>query len=70
MKSLLDEMCNPIILPKGHQLVNLLLKDLHEKRALWGYKSLIYESRKHFWIMGVQNMAKQVTGKCVTCKKL
>lgn len=63
-------MCNPIILPKGHQLVNLLLKHLHEKRALWGYKSLIYESRKHFWIMGVQNMAKQVTGKCVTCKKL
>ena len=29
-----------------------------------------YESRKRFWIMGVRNMAKQVTGKCVTYKKL
>ena len=28
------------------------------------------KSRKRFWIVGVRNMAKQVTGKCVTCKKL
>ena len=51
-------------------MVNLLLKHLHEKRAHCGFKSLIYESRKRFWIVGVRNMAKQVTSKCVTCKKL
>ena len=62
--SLPKEMRNPIILPKGHQLVNLLLKHLHEKRAHCGYKSLIYESRKRFWIVGVRSMAKQVTSKC------
>ena len=63
-------MRNPIILTKGHQLVNLLLKHLHEKRAHCGYKSLIYESRKRFSIVGVRDIAKQVNGKCVTCKKL
>ena len=70
IRSLLNEMRNPIILPKGHQMVNLLLKHLHEKRAHCGFKSLIYESRKRFWIVGVRKMAKQVTSKCVTCKKL
>ena len=30
---------------------------------------IIYESSKRFWIVGVQNMAKKVTGNCLTCKK-
>jgi len=60
----------PIILPKGHQMVNLLLNHLHEKRAHCGFKSLVYESKKCFWVMGLWKMAKQVTSKCVTCQKL
>ena len=60
IRSLPNEMRNPIILPKGHQMVNLLLKHLHEKRAHCGDKSLIYESRKRFWIVEVRKMAKQL----------
>ena len=70
IRTLPDEMRNPIILPKSHRLVELLLVHLHGKRAHCGYKSLIYESRKRFWIVGVRHMAKHLTGKCVTCKKL
>jgi len=70
VRSLPIEMRKPIILPKDHQMVNLLLKHLHEKRTHCGYKSLVYESRKRFLIMGVRKMAQQVTSKCVTCKKL
>ena len=70
IRSLPKEMRKPIILPRGHQMVNLLLKHLHEKRAHCGYKSLVYETRKRFWIVGVRKMAQQVTSKCVTCKKL
>ena len=70
IRSLPNKMQNPIILPKGHQMVNLLLKHLHEKRAHCGFKSLTYESRKRFWIVGVRKMAKQVTSKSITCKKL
>ena len=51
IRSLPNEMRNPIILPKGHQMVDLLLKHLHAKRAHCGFKSLIYESRKRFWIV-------------------
>ena len=67
IRSLPIEMRQPIILLKDHQMVNLLLKHLHEKRAHCGYKSLVYESRKRFWIVGVRKMAQQVTSKCVTC---
>ncbi|XP_068684256.1 uncharacterized protein [Montipora foliosa] len=70
IRSLPNEMRNPIILPKGLQMVDLLLKHLHAKRAHCGFKSLIYESTKRFWTVGVRKMAKQVTSKCVTCKKL
>ena len=69
IRTLPDEMRNPIILPKSHRLVELLLDHLHGRRAHCGYKSLIYESKKRFWIVGVRHMAKHLTGKCVTCKK-
>ena len=46
IRTLPDEMRNPIILPKSHRLVELLLVHLHGKRAHCGYKSLIYEIKK------------------------
>ncbi|XP_068739629.1 uncharacterized protein [Montipora capricornis] len=70
IRPLPNETRNPIIIPKGHQMVDLLLKHLRAKRAHCAFKSLIYESRERFWIVGVRKMAKQVTSKCVTCKKL
>ncbi|XP_068680729.1 uncharacterized protein [Montipora foliosa] len=61
IRTLPAEMRNPIILPHNHRIVLLLLKHLHEKRAHCGYKSLTYESRKKFWIIGVRSIAKQLT---------
>ena len=43
IRTLPDEMRNPIILPKSHRLVELLLVHLHGKRAHCGFKSLICE---------------------------
>ena len=54
IRSLPNEMRNPIILLKEHQVVDLLLKHLHAKLAHCGFKGLIYESRKRFWIVGVR----------------
>ncbi|XP_068716890.1 uncharacterized protein [Montipora capricornis] len=64
------KMRNPIILPHNHKIVLLLLKHLHKERAHCGYKSLTYESRKNFWIIGVQSIAKQLTRNCIVCRKL
>ena len=65
-----QEMRNPVILPRDHPLVQLLLRHLHEKRGHCGYKSLIHEARRNYWIIGVRNMSKALTAKCITCRKL
>ena len=70
IRSLPQEMCKPIILPRNHPLVILLLRHLHEKKFHCGYKSLVHETRKKFWIIGVRSAAKQLNNKCITCKKL
>ena len=61
IRRLLDEMGNPVILPRSHRSVELLLVHLHGKRAHWSYKSLIYESRERFWVVGVRHMAKHLS---------
>ena len=63
-------MRNPVILPRDHLLVKLLLRHLHTKRAHCGYKSLIHEARRKYWIIGLRSMSKALTAKCITCKKL
>ncbi|PFX31433.1 hypothetical protein AWC38_SpisGene3710 [Stylophora pistillata] len=70
IRSLPEELRKPIILPQDHPFVILLLRALHERRGHCGYKSLMHEARKRFWIIGLRRMAKTVTSKCVTCRKL
>ena len=67
-RSLPREMRNPIILPHDYLLVKLLLRHLH-KRTHCGYKSLIHEARRTYWMIGLRNMSKALTVKCVTCRK-
>ena len=69
-RSLPQEMRNPVILPRDHLLVKLLLRHLHDKRGHCGYKSLIHEARRKYWIIGVRSMSKALTSKCITCRKL
>ena len=69
-RSLPQEMRNPVILPRDHLLVKLLLRHLHDKRGHCGYKSLIHEARRKYWIIGVHSMSKALTSKCNTCRKL
>ena len=68
--SLPRDMRNPILLPGKHKLVTLILQDIHDRRGHCGYKSLIYESRKKFWIIGARSRAKELTRSCVICRKL
>ena len=65
-----QEMRNPVILPCNHPLVQLLLRYLHEKHGHCSYKRLIHEARRNNWILGVRNMSKALTAKCITRRKL
>ena len=70
VRCLPEELRKPIILPKDHPFVILLLLDLYERHGHCGYKSLVHEARKRFWIIGLGRMAKTVTSKCVICRNL
>ena len=68
--SLPRELRNPVILPSDNLLVKLLLRHLHDMRGHCGYKSLIHEARRMYWIIGVRRMSKALTAKCIICRKL
>jgi hypothetical protein len=69
-RTLPRDMRNPIILPRNHPLVVLLLKHLHEISGHCGYQRLIHEARRKYWIIGLRKTAKHLTRTCVTCRKL
>ena len=64
------DMRDPVVLPRDRPIANLLLHPLHRKRGHCGYKSLMHETRRTFWIIGLRKMAKAVVNKCVVCQKL
>ena len=64
------DMRNPVVLPRDHQLTILPLCHLHSKRGHCGYKSLMHEARRKYWIIGLRKMAKAVISNCVLCRKL
>ena len=70
VRCLPEELRKPIILPKDHPFVILLLRDLHERHGHCGYKSLVHEARKRFWIIGLGRMAKTITSKCAISRNL
>lgn len=59
------DMKNPVVL-----LTILLSRHLHCKRGHYGYKRLMHEARRKYWIIGLRKMAKAVVSNCVLCRKL
>ena len=70
VRALPGDMRNPIVLPRNHPLVYLLLQRIHQINRHCDYKRLMHEARKRFWIIGLRGVAKYLTQKCVICKKL
>ena len=48
IRSLPHNMRNPVVLPRNHPLVYLLLRHLHQICGHCGYKSLMHEARRRF----------------------
>ena len=70
IRTLPKDMRNPILLPRNHPLVYLLLQHMHETNRHCGYQRLMHEAGRKFWIIGLRGMAKYLTNKCVVCNKL
>ena len=46
------------------------LHHLQQKRGHCGYKSLMHDERRKFWIIWLKKMAKAIESECVICRKL
>jgi hypothetical protein len=59
---------HPVLLPKNHHISYLITKDVHQIPHT-GIASTAAKTRRKFWIVGVQKLAKLIKKKCIYCKK-
>lgn len=69
-QSLLSSMLkHPIILPKTHPVVSLIVRYYHERYLHVGAAELFSLLRGEFWIIGCRNLAHKIVHDCVICAK-
>ncbi|XP_026688312.1 uncharacterized protein LOC103522259 [Diaphorina citri] len=61
--------CEPIVLPKDHDVVKRLIIHEHRMNAHAGAQTLLAICRKRFWILGGRQFIKSVLNTCITCKR-
>ncbi|VEN60332.1 unnamed protein product [Callosobruchus maculatus] len=59
----------PIILPKGHRLTYLILRNEHVRLLHCGVQNLLCSVREKYWPVSGRNACKGVVNNCVTCFK-
>lgn len=61
---------HPMIFPKNHPFVRLLIRDAHERNQHAGLDWVHAHLRQKYWILSGRQVAKTVIKRCVTCNKL
>ena len=59
----------PILLVRKHKVVELLIREAHEKMCHAGVQAVMCHLREKFWILSMRKAVKNVISKCVICKK-
>jgi len=59
----------PVILPGNHQLVKMLIRDLHLAYGHPGIQFICCKLREKFWILGGRRAVKAVLHKCPRCRR-
>ncbi|XP_055908277.1 uncharacterized protein LOC129943083 [Eupeodes corollae] len=58
---------HPLILPKGHPVSRLILRDAHVRFLHAGVSELFSLVRQEFWILGSRNLIRKVVHDCIEC---
>ncbi|GFY38886.1 integrase catalytic domain-containing protein [Trichonephila inaurata madagascariensis] len=59
----------PIILPKEHPVVHLMIVRKHEELMHAGVSIVMNHLRENFWILKERKLIRQITQKCTRCKR-
>ncbi|XP_064622346.1 uncharacterized protein LOC135484642 [Lineus longissimus] len=60
---------HPVILPSGHDVSWLIMRETHKKAAHAGREQTLAISRHRFWILGGRRLAKKTVRECFECRK-
>ena len=64
------EMKHPVILPKRHHVVTLLIRHYHQLEAHAGWQHVLNIIRTKFWIVQGGAAVKAVVGGCLECRRV
>ena len=60
---------HPIILPKSHHVVTLIIQDAHEKVGHCGREHVLAEIRERYWILRGNSAVRKVLRNCLSCRR-
>ena len=64
-----DQSKNPIILPKGHRVSQLICEEYHGSSHV-GTEWVLSQIRNKFWVVNARPMLKSIRRNCMVCKRM
>ena len=64
-----DEAKNPVILPKQHHVVDLIVSYYHARSGHSGLEHVLSMIRERFWVVKARVAVGKVIGQCFDCKR-
>ena len=61
---------HPVLLPTGHVIAKLVIKDAHNRVCHAGRERTLVEVRRRYWIPCGRNSVKAIVRDCITYRKL
>ncbi|XP_033106055.1 uncharacterized protein LOC117108202 [Anneissia japonica] len=58
-----------VLLPRNSHVSRLILRDIHETNGHLGKNHILAKLRQQYWIVGTPSLIKQITSKCVVCRR-
>ncbi|CAL8087563.1 unnamed protein product [Orchesella dallaii] len=64
-----SDFIQPILLPKDHPLVDLLIMDIHKLNGHAGVQIIMSKSREKYWIIQTRRTIKRIIRSCAVCRR-
>jgi len=59
---------HPVILPRNHHVVDLIVRHEHEANAHVGREHALSLLREKYWIVRGRSTVRRILSRCVTCR--
>ena len=60
---------HPVILPRGHHVTRLVIREAHQKVGHQGRDHTFWRLRQRFWVIGAGPEIRRMIRSCVVCRK-